>query len=450
MRTQPVAPEDCLRSLTAEALLRARPGQDLLPCSLAVMAAANAFVMLGLVAEDRAEEILGAHRTELRARGLGNDFGVNDGELTVRPGAHEYWTARGDSVAALAELPLRVVPAGIRLPVTTSGERVEIRFEWLKLTRSGWRISFSASGSRAAPPPAAAGGRRSPGLPGEEILAQVAVTDDTGHRYELTPKAGSWLRAGPHGWELHGEAAADPNLLAEPDGLEFGPAGGGATHRLRIQQPPEIAVGAAEPPWPSPAEAFMEHLARVDGMNLNGSVLTPDQTAGIVAAVAECLLAVGALPPSSALLREPRAGGQGWQARLAGRWFRRASREAAPFRPPEHRGLGARLPFTHATAVIESVSASGDLVIARLYGHPWVMGEYWPMIAPCFMVRATDGDGNGYSGMSGNWAGGMSHQGSGEFWFWPPVPEACTRLTVTVSTLWEAAWADVDLPGRTD
>ena len=56
------------------------------------------------------------------------------------------------------------------------------------------------------------------------------------------------------------------------------------------------------------------------------------------------------------------------------RWARRA-RTAARFEPGEHRGLLVRLPLEHATAVIESVSAQGELVGVRLYGHPWVWGE---------------------------------------------------------------------------
>lgn len=454
-------PEECLRSLTAEALLRAQPDCDLLPDSLAVMATANAFVMLGLVAEDRAEEILAGHRAALEAKGVAPGRGVNVGELTVRPGAHEYWTARGDSVAALADLPLRVLPAGARFPVTVSGQPGEICLEWLTLTRSGWRMTYRASGSRARAEPDAADAARQPlSAAAEQVLAQVVVADDTGHRYQLTPGRGSgWLRTGRDEWELHGEAAAAPNLLAEPGWLELGSTAG--IERVRIQPPPDIPVGAAEPPWPTPAEAFTEQLARINGMNLNGSELTPDQTAAIVATAVDCLLAVGALPASSALLSEPRAGGQGrqagqdWQEQLASRWSGRAWRQAAGapgtgFRPADHRGLAAELPLKHATAIIESVSAHGGLVIIRLYGHPWVMGEYWPMITPCFTVRAADDRGNGYRGMPGNWQGGTSHQGSGEFWFWPPVPEACERLTITVSTLWEAAWADVDLPGRTD
>ena len=48
--------------------------------------------------------------------------------------------------------------------------------------------------------------------------------------------------------------------------------------------------------------------------------------------------------------------------------------------------------------------------------------------------------------MSGS--GGGSPEGSWEFWFWPPVPPAARQIRVIVSTLWEAAWAEIDIPGR--
>jgi hypothetical protein len=46
--------------------------------------------------------------------------------------------------------------------------------------------------------------------------------------------------------------------------------------------------------------------------------------------------------------------------------------------------------------------------------------------------------------------GGGRPEGSQAFWFWPPVPPAAKRIRVTVSTLWEAAWAGLDIPGRPD
>ena len=48
MPGDPVNPEDCLRSLAAEAL-RWAPNRPLFPDSLRLMAVANAFVMLGLL-----------------------------------------------------------------------------------------------------------------------------------------------------------------------------------------------------------------------------------------------------------------------------------------------------------------------------------------------------------------------------------------------------------------
>jgi hypothetical protein len=46
-----------------------------------------------------------------------------------------------------------------------------------------------------------------------------------------------------------------------------------------------------------------------------------------------------------------------------------------------------------------------ELVGVQVYGHPWVTGEYWPMITPCFQVRAVDDAGNEHVGMPGDWQG---------------------------------------------
>ena len=97
----------------------------------------------------------------------------------------------------------------------------------------------------------------------------------------------------------------------------------------------------------------------------------PDETAEIIAKVADSLMAVGALPVTSTLLREFPGSGPGWHTPLAHRWGRRARRRTAGFRAAEHRGLAVRLPLQHATSVIESVSAQGELV-----EHPAV----WPPV----------------------------------------------------------------------
>ena len=67
----PVPPEDCLRLLAAEALLWA-PHRPLFPESLGLMAVANAFVMLGLLPEPRAEAVLAEHKSALERNGFGN------------------------------------------------------------------------------------------------------------------------------------------------------------------------------------------------------------------------------------------------------------------------------------------------------------------------------------------------------------------------------------------
>ena len=50
-------PEECLRSLADDAVRRAQAGELVLHCSLGVRATVNAFVMLGLVPEGRADQI---------------------------------------------------------------------------------------------------------------------------------------------------------------------------------------------------------------------------------------------------------------------------------------------------------------------------------------------------------------------------------------------------------
>jgi hypothetical protein len=204
------------------------------------------------------------------------------------------------------------------------------------------------------------------------------------------------------------------------------------------------------PPWPTPAECYLAALAPVTTISIGTSGTAAEagteETAGIVATVADSLIAVGALPVTSTLLRESPGSGPGWHAELEYRWGYRAHQQAARFRAEEHRRLVARLPLEHATAVIESVSAQDDLVSIQLYGHPWVMGEYVPMITPCFQVRAVDDAGTEHEGIPGDWQGFPGAEGSGNFWFWPPVSAARKSIRVTVSTLWEAAWADIELP----
>jgi hypothetical protein len=291
-------------------------------------AVANAFVMLGLLPERSAEEILAEHRPHLEAEGF--RIGLQTGELTVRPGAYGFQ----DALAAGAAAPRGVMPA-------------------------------------------------------------------TG-----------------------------------------GVATGG------------VATGTADPPWPTPAECYLAVLASVTSMSIgsSGGIVELD-AAQIVATVADALLRVGALPPDSALVTgggaAAAATGQHeqpqWRTQLKYLWIAQAHMRARAAQPTPA-GLAVSLPLRQATAVIETITAHDDLVSIQLYGHPWVMSEYWPMITPCFQVRAVDDLGGEHEGVRGS--GGGSPEASFEFTFWPPVPPAARRLRVIVSTLWEAAWAELDIPGR--
>jgi hypothetical protein len=171
-------------------------------------------------------------------------------------------------------------------------------------------------------------------------------------------------------------------------------------------------------------------------------------TAAIVAAVADALVAVDALPPDSAVLT-------GVTDRVRPDWHLALSdRQRALMGPWASSGpvnatdLAVRLPLERATAVLESITAREDMVSVQLYGHPWIFEEYWPLIAPCFRVTAVDDTGAEHEGGPGHGTVSAGHEGSGVFWFWPPVGPQARQLRVTVSTLWEAAWALVDIPGR--
>ncbi|MGH9073895.1 MAG: hypothetical protein ACRDZQ_07215, partial [Acidimicrobiales bacterium] len=84
-------PEAHLQWMAGEALGRASAGQALLGPTTGLQATANAFVVLGLLSEERAEAVLAGHRRALQAKEI-ELRGVESGELTLLPGsAHGYW-----------------------------------------------------------------------------------------------------------------------------------------------------------------------------------------------------------------------------------------------------------------------------------------------------------------------------------------------------------------------
>jgi hypothetical protein len=448
-------PEALLRAMVAP-LSAARRGEPLPGVPFSREAVANAFVMLGLLPEGLAEEILAQYRPELQAKGF--RLGVLTGELSVRPGAHGYQDALAASRDDLTGIPLAVATG----PVTVPFGGTELVLTWATLTPGGVNLRLHAViPDPGEPPRRPIHGR--PGLhmaeeirfelPGQrfaqEIRSGLSVTDDLGRRFRLRPLNWGDAPGEPGRRRWRGEALAEPQPAGPATGssvrwLEFAVAGSQPV-RLTMPAPAPAETGPAEPPWPTPAEAYLAELASVPSTSIaTGDASVQLDNAKIVAAVADALLWTGALPPDSAVLSE-RPVPFGWQEELAHLWARQAHRRARD-NEPERAGLAVTLPLRRATAVIESIAAQDELVTIQLYGHPWVSGEYWPMIAPSFGVRATDDTGAEHRGMPGG--GGGTPEGSHEFWFWPPVPPTATRIRVTVSTLWEAAWAELDIPGR--
>lgn len=243
---------------------------------------------------------------------------------------------------------------------------------------------------------------------------------------------------------LTGELSVRPGAHGFQEALEAGPPA-----RDFVPVPASVETGSADPPWPTPAECYLAVLASATTVSIGtpGGTVELD-TARIIASVADALLWVGGLPPDSALLSTGNTvsvDGPPWREPLIQLWGRHARRRAKSAKP--HRAaLEVKLPLQHATSVIEGITAHEGLVTIQLYGHPWVIGEYWPMIAPCFQVSAFDDAGGEHAGVRGS--GGGSPEGRFEFMLWPPVPATSKRIRVVVSTLWEAAWAEIDIPGR--
>src|SRR6476661_8777668 len=177
-------PEALLRAMVAP-LSMARRGEPLPGVAFSREAVANAFVMLGLLSEARAEEILAEYRPELEAKGF--RVGVLTGELSVRPGAYGYQDALAANRADLTGIPLAVATG--TLTVAFGG--TDLAVTSATLTPGGVKLSLRA----VIPDPGESPRRPIHGRPGlhmaeeirfelpgqrfaREIRSGLAVTDD--------------------------------------------------------------------------------------------------------------------------------------------------------------------------------------------------------------------------------------------------------------------------------
>ena len=405
----------------AQALAEARPLWRRRVSAASIQAVAHAFAMLGLVSAEGAE----AAKTQAsRALGL---RGAGGSEPGAGPGpACDYWNMRAQGRHALAWIPRAVAVGALRFSVAAA----DLRCDWFRTAQAGLRFQVQAAAVDQQPPSRHAG----------RALAELSAADDADRSYRLRWDGGR----GSHRLWI-GEAVAEPaSEHVQPDDVAWFElaAVDGRAARVVFGPPPALPVGPAAPPWPTPAESYLAWLSRQDPAPELG------RSGGreVVAAVAEGLVSVGAMPAHSPLL-PPILG-----------WHKRSSHPDLPrtWPHPVHLGtppdlqlaLCAALPFEHAAAVIEGLSAWGEDIQLHIYGWPWVAGQHWPAAIPSFKVRAIDDLGQEHEGQPGSWRGYGAGEGHGEFTLWPAVPRRASRLRVVISTLWEARWADIELPSR--
>ncbi|HTX28585.1 MAG TPA: hypothetical protein VME19_16375 [Streptosporangiaceae bacterium] len=247
-------PDAFLRALLAP-LSSARRGEPLPGVAFSREAVANAFVMLGLLPEARAEGILAEHRQALEARGF--RMGILTGELSVRPGAHGYQDAQATGQDGLARIPLAVVSG----PVPIAIDGLDLTLTWATLTPGGVRLHLRGTGPgyrQLSRPPSRRPFRVMPGEPvGAAIKAGLSVTDDLGRTYRLRPvRWGGTVASeqpGPTAYAWRGEMLAEPEPNADEPArreavrwLEFATASGRPA-RVDVAPPAQVATGQAEP-----------------------------------------------------------------------------------------------------------------------------------------------------------------------------------------------------------
>jgi hypothetical protein len=415
-----MTPETYLR-LMARELAAARPPGRLRLIQTSLDAVARAFIMLGLLSAEGAAAALTDARRAQTLNGLG---GL---ESAGRPGPPtDYWPARDPGRHALRWTPHSVAVGAVRFTVAGA----DMRCSWFRIARAGLRFLVEAD----------AGGQQLLDRHAEAALGELSAADDAGRSYRLRSdgdrgRGRVWLS------DVIAEPASERGQRDDLAWLELATAAGPVA-RVLFAPPTAVAVGTAAPAWPTAAECYLALLSRQEP--------APDlgRSGGreVVAAVAESLVTVGAIPAQSPLLPQ-----------ILGR-HKRSSHPDLPAgwphavrvgTPPDLQiALCAALPFEDATVVIEGVSAWDEDVQLHVYGWPWIGGQQWPAAVPAFKVRATDDLGHEHEGHAGSWHDYGAGEGRASFTLWPGVPRRAARLRVVISSFWEACWAEIMLPSR--
>lgn len=414
-----------------------RPGGELLVSASALQATAMVLVMLDLLAEADAEEILQAHQRGLDALGV-HPRGVSTGELTLRPtSAHGFQAARRRNVESLLRRPVAVAaPAA-----TVSVGDFELAVEWLSVAASETRGQGTISA------------REHGGLAEGPVEVVIACTDDAGHRYECRAWAGQRsMSIRPSPWAGAGRVTAEiditPALPPSVTRVELHPPGG-VPCPVEFH-PPQAGRSGRTPQQQSPGEwlldALLPDLAGSDPSAQYGLGLDTPGARQVTAAVADALLAVDAIPASSPLLSQyPQRQGR-WPRQLARLGAARAERHfTAADRPRRVAAVGAAVPLEHGVGIFDAVVVQDRDVRFHAYVFPDTSGEYWPVAVRPFRVDAVDDLGHPHRPVPARSWSDSGHEGVGDFWLWPPLEPAVHSLRLTVDTPWETAWTEVAL-----
>ncbi|MGH3300510.1 MAG: hypothetical protein ACRDOK_02310, partial [Streptosporangiaceae bacterium] len=386
-----------------------------------VQAVAHAFMMLGLLGGEGAEAAITHVRQVSAGLGAGGLAPLDWPDL-----AADYWRMRTQGPHALAWTPRAVAVGALQLLLRVAS----LRCDWFRLAESGFRFQLQAAAADQHPP------ARHPGA----ALAELSAADNCGRTYRLYSDGG---RGSDRLWtgEVVAELVSGHDQLDDVAWFELTTTDAPAA-RVVFGPPAAIPAGTAAPAWPTPGECYLAWLSRQDP----APELAQSDGREVVAAVAESLVTVGAVPAESGLLPP-----------LLGR-HKRSSHPDLPVGWPHAVRLGTApdlqialcvaVPFEHAVAVIEGVSAWGEDIQLHVYGWPWIGGQQWPRAIPPFKVRAIDDLGHEHEGRAGSWREYGAGEAHGDFTLWPAVPRQAGRLHVIISTLWEAGWADIELPTR--
>ena len=393
-------------------------------------------VMLDLIEEAEAEQILVGHKRALETFGV-RPHGVQDGELTLTPtSAYGFQAARRRPLESLAHRPARVAVRGARAVLP----ECEVLVEWLVVAQGGVR-------GRAVITTAVNGGLP----PGLEVT--MPCVDDTGSTHELRARAGQRgvIVTPPRETGAVATTAwisVEPPLSIAAEWIELRPPNGPVV-RIDLEPLASRSCGQYETEWPTPAEWFLDAL-------LPASDTEPDATFGVgldttaalhvAGAVTDALLAIGALPSTSPLLSGRLRHDHRWQNEVTSRYRARAHQAfAAASQVRRVAAVGAAVPLAHSVGVFDAIVVQDCDVWMHVYFFPDAQGEYWPISFRPWHVTATDDLGHQHVTVPASYWALPDHEGSGDLWLWPPLDPSASALRLTVSTPWEAAWTDVPL-----